>query len=93
MRLASEFATRGIMRGGILMLAADDATALVERARDAGVKVIGVDGFWISETSTHPDQDHTLFSGRVNLDPWDEAAGFIRERADLGLMFEIVLDE
>lgn len=93
MTVAEEFEPRGTMRGGTLILSPADAVAMVEVARDRGVCVLGVDGFWITATTTQPDLEHTLFSGRTGEDRWSEAVRFIREREKLGLMFEVVLDE
>jgi hypothetical protein len=93
MTLRSEFARRGILRGGTLIMLPSDALAMVERARELGVPVLGVDGFWITETTTRPDLAHTIdLSGDANKG-WDEAARFIAERFDGGLMFEVVEDE
>jgi hypothetical protein len=63
---------------------------MVERARELGVRILGVDGFWITETTTQPDMEHALDSSGDSNHGWDEAAGFLRARADPGLMFEVV---
>ena len=81
------------MRGGTLILPPADALAMVERARELGVPVLGVDGFWITDETTQPDLGHTIDLGRGTGTSWDEAARFIAERSDLGLMFEVVDDE
>jgi hypothetical protein len=93
MTLRGEFAHRGILRGGTLIMCPPDAIAMVERARELNVPVLGVDGFWITDETTQPDLEHTLDTGGNPADGWDEAAQFIAERADLGLMFEVVEDE
>jgi hypothetical protein len=48
MSIAAEFASRGIVRGGILILDAHEALAMVARAREVAVPILGVDGFWIT---------------------------------------------
>ena len=45
-RLQTEFAPRGVPNsGGLLLLRAPDAIALVNRAAEEGVPILGVDGF------------------------------------------------
>ena len=92
MSLEEEFSHRGVMRGGILILSADGALAMVERARELGVPVLGVDEFWITESTTQPDLEHSLDLG-AGKGRWDEAAAFIAARAVSGLMFEVVAGE
>jgi hypothetical protein len=70
-----------------------EAIAMVERARELDVRVLGVDGFWITDDTTQPDLEHMLDTGGNPAGGWDEAARFIAERADLGIMFEVVEDE
>jgi hypothetical protein len=89
--LRSEFEQRGIVRGGTLILPPADALAMVKRARELGVPVLGVDGFWITDDTTQPDLGHTIDLGSGTN--WDEASRFIAERSHLGLMFEVVEDE
>jgi hypothetical protein len=91
--LREEFSHRGLLRGGVLFLSAREALAMVKRAREKRVPVLGVDGFWITENTTEPDMEHML---DVSGDPhhgWDEARKFIEDRAATGLMFEVVEDE
>lgn len=92
MSIAAEFKSRGIVRGGILILGPHEALAMVARAHEQGVPILGVDGFWITEQTTQPDMEHILDLGHVQSS-WREAEEFIRSRADTGLMFEVVADE
>ena len=78
------------MRGGTLILTASDALAMVTRARQLGVPIYGVDGFWITDDTTRPDLGHSIDLGSGVGTSWDEAADFISQRSDLGLMFEVV---
>jgi hypothetical protein len=88
--LRSEFEHRGIVRGALLFLPASDALAMVKGARELGVPIYGVDGFWITDDTTQPDLGHSIDLGSGVGTSWDEAAHFISQRSDLGLMFEIV---
>jgi hypothetical protein len=91
MSVAREFKDRGILRG-VLVLEPAAALEMVARAEERGVPLLGVDGFWITDSTTQPDMGHSIdLAGRPSA--WAGAAQFIRDRASLGLMFEIVADE
>jgi indolepyruvate ferredoxin oxidoreductase alpha subunit len=61
--LRSEFEHRGIVRGALLFLPASDALAMVKGARELGVPIYGVDGFWITDDTTQPDLGHSIDLG------------------------------
>lgn len=93
--LESGFASRGVRRGGLLMLPPADALALVRRARAEGIAVLGVDGFLLGPDSTRPVPGDTLdLSGAsIPADPWSDAEAFLERRLDSGLHFEVVLGQ
>lgn len=90
--IAAEFKSRGVVRGGTLILDPHEALALVARARELNVPVLGVDGFWITEQTTQPDMGHSIDLGGGESS-WTRAEAFLRQRAGSGLMFEVVVDE
>ena len=96
-RLQSEFAPRGVPYvGGLLLLQPADAVALVNRAAEEGVPVLGVDGLQVTEGSTVSPLEHVAdFSKAVAQGHgcWEEAESFIRARANLGLVFEVALGD
>jgi hypothetical protein len=92
MSIAAEFASRGIVRGGILILDAHEALAMIARAREVAVPILGVDGFWITEQTTQPDMGHSIELGE-GASSWTAAEEFVQQRAQTGLMFEVVADE
>ena len=96
-RLRSEFSPRGVpYAGGLLLLRPDDAIALVNRAADEGVPVLGIDGLHVTEGSTVSPVEHVAdFSKAVAQGHgcWEDAESFIRARAALGLVFEIALGD
>jgi hypothetical protein len=92
MSIAAEFKPRGIVRGGTLFLEARAALAMVARAHDLAVPILGVDGFWVTEHTTQPDMGHSVDLGGGESS-WRAARAFIQSRADMGLMFEVVADE
>lgn len=85
---------RGVVRGGILFLRANDAVALTEAARQRGVRVLGVDAFRLSDDVTEPLMQHSVdFSSESQeADLWTKASDFIR-RQPTDLFFEIVLGD
>ena len=96
-RLEREFADRGVPdRGGLLLLRPEDALALVDRAAEEGVPILGVDGRLLSETSTASPLEHLAdFTSRVaeGHGCWQEAEAFIQARRDRGLVFELTLGD
>ena len=96
-RLHGEFAPRGVAHsGGLLLLRAADAIALVNRAAEEGVPILGVDGFVVAPTSTQSPIEHVAdFSNAVALGHgcWQDAESFIQARAATGLLFELALGD
>ena len=95
-QLETEFHGRGTLRGGILMLRPDDAIAFVRRARDAGIAVLGVDAFQITDRTTQPFMEHsadyTTSSAPPPPDSWTEAEQFLAGFRNTTFVFEVVLD-
>ena len=93
--IEAAFLSKGLVRGGVLLLEARDAIALIEEARKQRIPILGVDAFVVSEQATQPLSAHTLdlsgATGTGPIDTWAEAANFIQARADDGFMFEVVV--
>ena len=86
------FKDRALIRGGLLLLLGPIAIELIQQCRESGVRVLGVDGFWITETTTQPDMSISLnLSDTAIEESWEAAESFIRERDQLGLYFEVVV--
>ena len=96
-RLRKEFAPRGVPHSGaLLLLRAPDAIALVNRAAEEGVPILGVEGFVVTPTSTESPIEHIAdYSSAVALGHgcWQDAESFIRDRASTGLVFELTLGD
>ena len=91
--LESEFASRAVpYKGGMLLLESGDALALVERARETGIRVLGVDGLNLSSAGTTSPLEHIADFSDSETGGWDESISFIRSRTGQGLVFEVVLD-
>lgn len=95
--LQREFISRAVLyTGELMLLAANDALALVGRAAQLGVPILGVDALFLSRRGTESPIEHTAdFSVAVSAGDgcWEQADAFIEERRSLGMVFEVVLDE
>jgi len=91
--LEQAFRARGVTRGGALYLSAAEAMAMVDAARSASVRVLGIDGFRIGPNTTQPLMEHScdLSDETRAKNPWQAAIEFIsRQPADLS--FEVILE-
>lgn len=82
--------------GGLLLLAPADALALVRRAEQEGLPILGVDGIFLTPRGAVSPIEHIAdFSGAVveGGGSWRCAVEFIEERRDHGLVFEVTLGE
>ena len=93
--LEAMFRERGTMRGGVLLLRADDALSLVEMARQQKVKVLGADAFLLRDGATLPLMEHSLDLGTERTtgdrDIWGRLSDHIRQLRSSDLYFEIVM--
>ncbi len=96
--LQDEFAGKGVLRGGELMLRPKDAIAFVSRCRESGATVLGVDGFRLSKQTIQPVIEQSVDLSRLedmnDRDRcWDRAERFLSERLTSDLFFKVVVDE
>lgn len=94
--LEAEFRTPQNTRGGLLVLSADEACRLIARAEEEKIRVLGIDSFVLKGGNTQPVIEHSVdYSVRsfVTDSDWRTATEFIKERASLGLHFEVVLGD
>jgi hypothetical protein len=87
------FLARATKRGGLTLLPASEALALVEAARANGVPVLGIETFLLTTSTTQPQMDHILelSKGDDKCDTWAEARQFISERGAQDFWFEVAL--
>lgn len=93
--IEQEFLAKATVRGGILLLKLGDALAMVQRCRELGVRVLGVDGFRLTERTTQPIMEHSIDTSglRGDLDAWTRVERFLSTRAEDDLCFEVVIPE
>lgn len=90
-----EFRAKGVMRGGLLLLRPADARDMVLRARDEGVKILGLDAFLLRPDETEPVLTHSIDFTTAMLgdqDTWKAAGEFLTERMPLDLYFEVIVE-
>jgi hypothetical protein len=92
--IEDEFSPKGIYRGGILFLRPHDAIDMVNRCRQLGTRVLGIDGFVLSENATQPDLANSADYSYINeiTLSWDQAEEFLKQRLDSGMFFEVVTE-
>jgi hypothetical protein len=92
--LEREFQSRGVVRGGLTLLRPRDALALVSKAREASLGVLGVDGFFISANATQPSLEDSidLSNASASQSSWDAAEEFLKRYLHTDMYFEVVLD-
>jgi hypothetical protein len=69
---------------------------MVRRAHYDGVKVLGIDGFFISPNATEPSMANSIDFTTATLmdkDPWEMADDFLASRMHSSLYFEVVVDQ
>jgi hypothetical protein len=82
---------KGIRRDGIVLFRPEDAILLIDILFEASIPVLGIDGFYITDSTTQsPIED--IFdnsSGVVSLEIKEELKSFVLARKEKGLYFEI----
>jgi hypothetical protein len=95
--LEREFSARSAAPGGnLLLLPAPDALALVDRAAEEGVPILGVETFRVTGRGTEPLLDQLAdFSPAVaeGHGCWADAEQFLRAHGTAGLLFELTLGD
>jgi hypothetical protein len=97
-RIEDEFRSAGALRGGVLLLRPHDAIRMVQRCRERQVRVLGIDGFFLTDCTTQPSIEQSIdlsdfHGGRHFVDCWERAETFLEERKKTDLFFEIVIED
>jgi hypothetical protein len=84
-----KYRSNAVVRGGVVMFPVKIAVALVNDLRVAGVRVLGVDGFVLSEHRTEPHLEHSLdCSG--DSDVAATVLDLLKNKSNSDLFFEVV---
>jgi hypothetical protein len=90
--IEQEFAAKGVIRGGELLLKPRDALDMVRRCHEEGIEVLGLDGFKLTEQTIRPVMEASIdLSFPRNGDTWRRAESFLATRLDSDLYFEVVM--
>jgi len=87
------FLDKSIKRGGVVSYPKKDALDFVKECRNQSIRILGIDGFYITETYTQPSLEDSVDYSRLEANVvYDLAIAFLKDRPD-ELYFEIVCDE
>ncbi len=88
------FLSKVINRAGIYLYSKEDALNFVEECKKQDMSVLGIDSFYLTESTIQPSMDNSVdFSTRsIGKGIFDEAIQFLKQR-DSDLYFEIVCAE
>src|SRR5256885_185745 len=94
--IVAEFQAKTQRHYGVLVLSAEDARAMILRAEEEKIRVLGIDAFILRGDSIQPEMEHSVdYSERstVSDSDWSDAVAFIQKKAPLGFAFEVVLGD
>lgn len=97
-KFEAEFRSKAVIRGGLLLFRPADAIDVIRRCREQKVRVLGLDGFRVTATSTQPLMEHSVdFSAdtRAQSDEenWQLAEDFLRQRGESSdILFEVTIE-
>ncbi len=89
--LEHHFASRARRVGGLLLLAPDTALEFVQRAREARIRVLGIEGFRAAGGRIEPLLDE-IADWSTHSDGWQPSIDFLTDRRSIETLFEITLD-
>jgi hypothetical protein len=93
--LISEFRRYGVQRRGIDYFCRRTALEIVDRCEAMGIRILGIDGFYLTANLTEQPIDWILDLSGAGTDPsaYSVARKFLERASDLPLFYEFVLDD
>jgi len=86
--------------GGVVTFSPSIALEIVNDCKMKQINILGIDGFSITEKGIQPLQEHSMdytasWSRKLleTSDVWELVIGFITERLNLDIFFEIICNE
>ena len=89
--IENKFKSKGIVRGGILLVPINHALKMVLEAEKEGMNILGIDGFFIKDDITEPSMDNSVEFDEESLNH-TEARRFLESKRNKGLVFEVTFD-
>ena len=93
--LILEFKRYGVHRGGTIYFCRRTALEIVDRCEVAGIRIVGIDGFYLTPNSTEQPIEWILNLSEAWADqsPYNAARNFFEKAINLPLFYEFVLDD
>jgi len=90
--------SRAIIRGGIHFYKYEDALILISICEQNNRKILCIDSFIVSESTTQPFLEHSIdFSNIENIalyaNSFESAKEFLRSKMSNGFVFEVVYSD
>jgi hypothetical protein len=87
-----EFRRFAVIRGNLHFFNHEIALKIIDRSEELGVKVLGVDSFYLSMETTQPTTEHSIDLSNVQEGTHDLARKLIESTRGKPLFFEVSLD-
>jgi hypothetical protein len=87
-----ELYEKAVLRGNLMFFHSNEALILIMRCENQNRKILGIDAFRITESTTQPVSEHSIEFSDTNVGNWKESIEFIEKRKTAGLLFEVVVD-
>jgi len=88
-KITDQYLNNAIMSGKVPFFKPETAIQIIQDCKKENIRILGLDAVRMTNSMTQPDMDHSVdYSDKQEA--WDEAIAFIRSRAELGLLFEVV---
>lgn len=92
--IQKSFLHLGIERAGLFLLKRNDAIKFIIESQKQNIRILGIDGFFITKDATQPSLEHSIdISGRnFNEEDYNQLIEFLLEK-DQSMYFEIICKE
>lgn len=90
--IETEFSHRATFKGRLALLDPDAAVDVTNRARTAGVRILGIEGFILEDDAVRATLNIADYSSTIEP-VYDDALQFITMTRSTVTHFELVLDE
>ena len=93
--LIAEFRRYGVQRRDTTYFCRRTALEIIDRCEVAGIRIVGIDGFYLTPNSTEQPIEWILDLSKAWVDQsgYDAARNFIEKAIDLPLFYEFVLHD
>jgi hypothetical protein len=91
--LISEFAGSAELRGGLVLFPVSTAIRFVERCKELKIQILGVDGFFLTKSTTQPSLEDSVDLSKMESERYELAIDFLSQRSQSGMFFEIVIPD